>query len=67
MKRGVGSKRFLMNSDIFSESSFMFSRPRISPLSPTPKNKEPPVPLAKADTVFNQLLGFLVSNDDLNS
>ena len=54
----LGSILVLINSEILSESSFIFLSPATFPSSLIPKNNEPPTPLAKADTVFSQLLGF---------
>ena len=59
---GIGSILVLMISLIFSEIRLESARPTNVSSSATPKNKMPPLPFAKALTLFSQLLGFFSSN-----
>ena len=64
---GIGLIFEFTISDIFSLINCGLSTPITFPLSSTPKNSAPPKPLAKAETDFNQLLGFLISKSNLKS
>ena len=64
---GNGVILSLMRRLIASASFCISERPTGSRSSEIPKNRVPPIPLEKALTLFNQLLGFFVSRATLKS
>lgn len=67
LKSGVGVILSFMSLLIFSASSCGLESPTTFLSSSIPKISVPPIPFAKAQTLFNQLFGFFVSSATLNS